>query len=172
MSPSHNPSPTSASGAVRPCFGILSPSGRGARAFCGKSCRLSMSILGDRLPSAARRNIRRGLVVGDDEIVAAAVLQPPLAADQRRLGRRSWPRMAAGWRRPRRSARRAYRAWSPRSPRPPRRASVGSPARFMHVDRDLEQRVDEADRLRPGTAGRLGESRRRAPPSFRRSATI
>ena len=41
---------------------------------------------GDRLHLAAHRNLRRRLVVDDDEIVLAVVLQPPLAADERRLG--------------------------------------------------------------------------------------
>ena len=50
------------------------------------------------VPSCRRRNVRRGLVVGDDEIVAATVLQPPLAADERRLGdvfRREWRQLGA-----------------------------------------------------------------------------
>ena len=45
-----------------------------------------VSLSRDRLPSCRRRNVRRRLVVGDDQIVAATVLQPPLAADERRLG--------------------------------------------------------------------------------------
>src|ERR1700683_2899681 len=42
--------------------------------------------LSDRLHLAADRNFRRRFVVGDDDVVFAAVAQAPLAADQRRLG--------------------------------------------------------------------------------------
>src|SRR6185295_2271405 len=43
-----------------------------------EQCRSS----GNRLHLAAGRNFRRGLVVGDDDVVLAAVTQPPLTADQ------------------------------------------------------------------------------------------
>jgi hypothetical protein len=39
----------------------------------------------DRLHRAAGRDRRLIGIVDDDEIVAAAILEPPLAADQRRL---------------------------------------------------------------------------------------
>ena len=42
--------------------------------------------LPDRLHLAADRDVRRGFVVGDDDVVLVAAAQPPLAADQRRLG--------------------------------------------------------------------------------------
>src|ERR1700733_10742228 len=40
----------------------------------------------DRFHVAADWDLRRGLVVGDDDFVLVAVTQAPLAADERRLG--------------------------------------------------------------------------------------
>src|SRR5262245_1127205 len=46
----------------------------------------SASGSADRLHLAGCRNDRRGAVVGDHDVVLVALLEPPLAADQRRLG--------------------------------------------------------------------------------------
>ena len=111
-----------------------------------------VSAIGSILP--AGRDLRRGLVVDDDEIEAAVVLLPPLAADERRLADvlRGEGRQAR--RRPRRPGRRSVSRSVAAIAAATASASVGSVDALHHVGRHLEQRMDEADRLRPGPPGR------------------
>src|ERR1700733_10716113 len=138
---------------------------------------------GDRLHLAADRYFRRGFFVGDDDVVFIAVSQPPLAADQRGLGdiflRKRRQVLAV----PGDVADHGVELG--RGDRFHDILVVADIARTLgDIDRKLEQRVDEADRLRPLLAGRflvghgdlfgrLSGQRRlermvRRPPDFRR----
>src|SRR5262245_9008354 len=99
---------------------------------------------GDGLHLAADRDRRRRLVVGDDDIVFP-VLEPPLAADERCLGD-----ILRGKRRQVRTIPLhlandciQIRCGNCRG----KRLGVTVRRTLQHIDRDLEQRMDEADRL-------------------------
>src|ERR1700751_4818183 len=106
---------------------------------------------GDGLHLAADRDCRRRAVVGDDDIVLA-ILEPPLAADQRGLG----DVLGGEWRQVRTTPLQlAYdRVEIGRSNRRSKRLGVAVRRTLEHIDRDLEQRMGKADRLRPLLLGR------------------
>src|ERR1700730_8622879 len=118
-----------------------------------RACSVRLVLLStDRLHLAAGRNVWRSPVVGDDDVVFIAVLHAPLAADQRCLCdvfRGEWRQVRSV---PLYLADHGIEIG--RGDRSDQGFGIALRRTLQRIDRHLEQRMHEADRLRPLLLGR------------------
>src|ERR1700751_544018 len=113
----------------------------------------------DRLHLAGGGYVRRRLVVGDDEVVASALLQPPLPSNERCFGDILGGKGRQIIPAPRDAT--DDRVELCRRDRLGQRFRISRVVRTLEdIDRQFKERVSEADRLGPGSAGRFGEADR------------
>src|SRR5262249_29462742 len=116
----------------------------------GRATRLpqSLGVIGDSLHLTGNRDLGRGAVVGDDDVVLVAVLKSPLTPHERRLGhvlgREWWHALAV----PLHLADDGVEVGGADGFHS-RLGIADLLGALEHVRRHLEQRVDETDRLRP-----------------------